>query len=187
MEDQRSAFITREPSRKTNGERVRIEQSSHRDDLARVYSIFGPSGSGTFAGKREKFTLQEQMYVPEFFVRDIHDTIPERNVIVLVDPLWTEVTVEEQPEFRSNPSRGMNPVRNGSNRNIVFRHARPNDLPHSSRNAAVEMAHTVTPSSHSKCENRHVERVAKLAEIDKLLPCNTEFVPVPRKVFLHHV
>ena len=110
MKDQRCALVSRETSRKSDGERVRIEQSSHRNDLTRIDSVNGPSSPRALARKGEELALEEQMDIPEFFIRNVDNAIPEGNVIMPVHPLGPEITVEELPEFGRDPRRRMNSI-----------------------------------------------------------------------------
>src|SRR5215510_8028395 len=86
MENQSRAFIAGKAACESDRERFWIEQRAHRDDLTRINAIVRPSLTGAFASKSQKFSFQLQMYIPDLFVWNIHNAIPERNVVVTIHP-----------------------------------------------------------------------------------------------------
>ena len=74
-----------------------------------------------------------------------------------IDPLRSEMPVEEQAQFRRNPCRGMDAVGNRSDGNLIFREVRPNNLPHAASHSAMKMADSVAPPRHSQRQHSHVE------------------------------
>src|SRR5437762_6122941 len=77
MKDHRRPLVPGKSARKSNRESVGIQQRSHRNHLARIDMILCPPGSRTLTREREELSFQEQMNIPEFLVRNIHDAIPE--------------------------------------------------------------------------------------------------------------
>src|SRR5206468_381786 len=80
---------------------------------------------------------------PDFLFRNVHHAIPKGNIIMPIDPLRSEMPVEEQAQFRRNPCRGMDAVGNRSDGNLIFREVRPNNLPHAASHSAMKMAYCV--------------------------------------------
>src|SRR5262249_29635159 len=109
------------------------------------------------------------MHIPDFFVRNFHDSIPERNVVVPLDPFRAEISIEQEAEFLSNPRWSVNAVRDGCNRNLVLGRLRPYNLPHSTRYTSMQMTNGVSPPRHLQSQDRHIEGVTKTAEIHELL------------------
>ena len=58
MKNQRSSFIAGKTPGKSDRESVRIQQSSHCDDLPRIDSVERPAFTRFFAGKRQEFSFQ---------------------------------------------------------------------------------------------------------------------------------
>ena len=104
-----------------------------------------------------------------------------------IDPFRSQVPIEKKAQLLCDPGRRVNTVRDGCNGHLVLRNRRPYDLPHPACHSAVKMAHAVAPAGHSQCEHGHVEGIAEFAELQELLPGDTEIVPVSGEVLLHHV
>src|SRR5262249_44459974 len=81
----------------------------------------------------------------------------------------------------------MNAIRYGSNWDVVLRKIRPNHLPHSSGDAAMQMTNGISPAAHAKGENRHVEGIAETAQLHKLLFGDSKIIPKTDEMLLHHV
>src|SRR5262249_31527232 len=150
---------------------------AHGNDLARINAILRPSLTSAFASESQKFSFQLQMYIPDLFVWNIHNAIPERNVVVTIHPFRAEIPIEQQTEFLSDPCRSVNAIRNGRDGDFIFGQIRPYDLPHAARDSAMQMAHSVSPSRHPQRENSHIERVAKAAKLHEFLLGDAEIVP----------
>src|SRR5579883_2069407 len=94
VEKQGGAFIPSEPACEADGKSFGIEQRSHGDDLPGIDPITRPAVAGAFSCESQELSLEKDVNVPDFFVRNIHDAIPEGNVIVPVDPFRAEISIE---------------------------------------------------------------------------------------------
>src|SRR5262245_14736030 len=113
LKDQRCAFVAGKPAREADRQRIRIEEGSHGDHLLGIHVIFRPSRAGTLANEGEHLSLQELMNFPHLFVGNVHDSIPEWNVVVALHPLFAEITIEQETELRRDPRWSMHAVGDG--------------------------------------------------------------------------
>src|SRR5437764_12493684 len=103
MKDESGAFVSREATGETYGQGVSVEKSAHGDDLLRFHSLFSPTGAGALADEGEHLVFQILMHFPYFFVGDVHNAIPERNVIMPFHPFRAQIAIEQLSEFGCNP------------------------------------------------------------------------------------
>ena len=97
------------------------------------------------------------MKIPQIIIRDVEDPFPERRVIMILEPLRTEVFVEETIYFRRYPGRGMNPIGDGSNGNFILNFLRPDRSPHSARDDAMHLADPVAIVRKTQAERGHIK------------------------------
>src|SRR5215467_14105782 len=95
-----------------------------------------------------------------------------------IDPLWPEISVEQETEFLRDPRRSMDTIGYGSDRNLIFRKGWPDDLPHPASDSPVKMADSVTPSRHPQGEDGHIERITELSQFHEILLADPQIVPV---------
>src|SRR5262245_56695593 len=86
VENQGRPFIAGKAACESDRERFWIEQRAHGNDLAWINAILRPSLTSAFASESQKFSFQLQMYIPDLFVWNVHNAIPERNVVVTIHP-----------------------------------------------------------------------------------------------------
>src|SRR5258708_2252205 len=103
-----------------------------------------------------------------------------------VNPIRTEMPIEETGQFRSNPGGSMNTICDGCYGYLVLRGVRPNRLPHSSGYPAMQFADAVSTSRQVEGEDRHIESILILAQRQELLFGNAKIVPITGKMFFHH-
>ena len=98
--DERGPLVAREPAGESQCERVVVEHRAGRQHAVGADAISGPERTSALADERKQMAAQRRAHGPELLVRDLHDAIPERRLVVAIDPVATEVAVEQPAKVR---------------------------------------------------------------------------------------
>src|ERR1041385_890867 len=96
VENQSRSLVTGKAARESYRQSIRIKQRSHGDHLTRIDPVYRPPLPRFLTSKGQELPFEEQVNVPDLLVGNIHDPIPERNIIVAINPLWPEVPVKQE-------------------------------------------------------------------------------------------
>ena len=103
LQHERRPFVSGEPPRETNRERVEAERPSKRSDKLRGLSppLGDPGRPAT--GGLDKLHLERLVRLPQFTVVNGADRIPEARFARLTRPLGPEMAVVDLPHFGGQP------------------------------------------------------------------------------------
>ena len=105
LEDQLGALVAGESAREPDGQRIRVEQRACRDDARRADVLDGPALPRALADEGEEVAPQRLPHAPELVVRNGEHRVPERRVVVALEPVGAEVLVEQVGELGGDPGR----------------------------------------------------------------------------------
>ena len=98
--------------------------------------------------------------------------------------------LEQAPNFRRHPSKGMNPVGHMLDGDFRFGNPRPDTLPHTPGNTSVDSTHPVGLPGKTQSQDGHAERLRFLigpraAKLQKIRKINPAFFHILSKIFFH--
>jgi len=157
MEDQFRTLVPGEAAGEADRQRVRIEERPGRDDAGSADALFLPPLARALADEGEEVVAQQRADAPELVVRDLEDGLPDRGIIVAVQPSRLEVRVEQRFDVRGQPRRHVHAVGDRPHRSRLGGDTRPDRSPHVARDLSVELADPVDEAGRSERERRHVE------------------------------
>ena len=118
---------------------------------------------------------------PQFLVRDVHHAIDHGGIVVRVEPVRAEVTLEQRSDLGRHPRRHVHAVGDRPHRQLLTGDTRPDRLPHLLGDLAVQLADAVDGAAGPHRERRHVEHraaaVVVMTEREKLLAVSAEVAP----------
>ena len=184
-------FVGGEPPGESDREGFRIQQRSSGDRLHRLEMAANPAVPGTFTDKPHQFASCCLSNGPEGVIRQVRDPLPDGGVIDPFCPIGAEVFGIERVRFRGDPGGRVDAVGEAADRNEILCQARPQVLPHLSRDAPVLAAYAVDVGRQPHRKGGHIEAVSgafrRFAQAQELFSGKSELAPIITEVAIHQV
>ena len=100
VEDQLGPLVAGEAAREADRQRVGIEQRAGGDDARRADVLDGPALARALADEGEEIAAQRLAHGPELLVGNAEHRVPERRIVVALEPVGAEVRREEVGQLR---------------------------------------------------------------------------------------
>ena len=110
VKDQLRALVAGESSGEADGEAVRVEQGAGGDDPRRADVLDGPAIARPLADEGEEIAPQPLAHRPQRLVGDGENRIPQRRVVVTLEPVGAEVRLEQARHVGGDPGRDVHAV-----------------------------------------------------------------------------
>ena len=131
------------------------------------------------------------MRVPQLLIGDVPDALPHGRVVMAGDPVGTQELRVKLPHLGRDPGRNVDPVRDGRDRDLLLRHARPDVAPHATGHLPMSAAHAVAEAAHLQAQHCHVEsgvhRARRATQPEEVLAADLQQLAERGEVFLHQV
>src|SRR3989454_10196949 len=124
-------------SRESDRQGFRVEQRAGGQDLRRIHLALDPAKPRFFVDVPQQLALEGQVRVPQLLVWDVPDALPKGGVVMAGDPVGTQELRVKLPHLGRDPGRNVDPVRDGRDRALLLRHARPDVAPHAAGHLPV--------------------------------------------------
>jgi hypothetical protein len=95
VEDELRPFVGREATREPDRQRVRIEHRATGHDAHGAAAFGRPALAQPLADEDEEFRPQQLSRGPDIVIRNFVQSIPERRIVVPIEPILAEVSFEE--------------------------------------------------------------------------------------------
>ena len=145
VKDQLGPLVAGEAPREPNRQRVGIEQRARGDDAGNRDVLFGPPLPRALAYEREQISPQRLAHGPQFAIGNREDGVPERRLVMAIEPVGAKVSGEQRRQIARDPRRH------------VHFDAAPDVGPHGAGDLAVKLADPVHFPGGPQRERRHVE------------------------------
>ncbi len=159
-EEECRTFVGREPSGKSDREGFRVQQRSPGDRLHGLEMAANPAVPRALANKPHQFASRCLSNGPKSVIRQVRDPLPNGGVIDPFRPVRAEIFGIEGVRLRGDPGGRVDAVGEAADRDEVLRQARPQVLPHLSRDSPVLAAHAVDVGRQPHRKGGHVEAVS---------------------------
>ena len=158
VEDQLGPLVAGEAAREADRQRVRVEQRAGGDDARRADVLVGPALARALADEREQIAAQRLAHRPQLLVGDREHAVPQRRIVVPLEPVGAEIAGEQRRPARAAIQVGTcTPLVTDVDRPLGLGHVRPDRRPHRARHLAVQLADGVDRAGRAQRERRHVE------------------------------
>jgi len=136
-EDQVGPLVGGKPARKADRQRLRVEQGAGSDDLRGLLVLTGEAMAGILPDEVHEGALQIQMHPPEVLTSERQHLIPHPGLVLPIDPIGTQVPIQEIHDRRGHPGPQMDAVGDVANGNRFPRAVGPEVAPQMARELTV--------------------------------------------------